>query len=288
MSLPTVVVYSDDPDAFVDREITSAAGDDLTFTPMLSVGPGGFTRTGTWQGAVSSKRVLRIPCTELAPGPHHMYLSVPGGNDIDLGYVNVVVRSQDGAVYVPPEVTYVTTEELEAALDGLGGGGGGAVTSVNGDVGVVVLDAADVGAATPASVVAAQAAAVQRANHTGSQAISTVTGLQTALDGLAPIRAAINTQTGTTYTIALADENQLVTLTNAGAITVTLPQDSAVAFPVGGRVDFAVLGAGMATFVAGAGATANGTPSLVSRAQYSAASAFKVAANTWLVVGDLA
>jgi hypothetical protein len=33
------------------------------------------------------------------------------------------------------------------------------------------------------SAAAAQAAAVQRANHTGSQAISTVTGLQTAIDG---------------------------------------------------------------------------------------------------------
>lgn len=102
--------------------------------------------------------------------------------------------------------------------------------------------------------------------------------------------ATINAQTGTSYTLVLTDESAhaLVTLTNAGAITVTLPSDASVAIPVGGRVDFAVLGAGMATFVAGSGATANGTPSLVTRAQYSAASAIKVAANTWLVVGDLA
>jgi hypothetical protein len=33
------------------------------------------------------------------------------------------------------------------------------------------------------SAAAAQAAAIQRANHTGAQAISTVTGLQTAIDG---------------------------------------------------------------------------------------------------------
>jgi hypothetical protein len=44
----------------------------------------------------------------------------------------------------------------------------------------------------------------------------------------------------------------------------------------------------MVTFVAGASATVNGTPSLVTRAQYSAVTAIKRAANTWLLVGDLA
>lgn len=49
-------------------------------------------------------------------------------------------------------------------------------------------DAAQSAAATDATTKAnaAQAAAVQRGNHTGEQAISTVTGLQTALDGKIP------------------------------------------------------------------------------------------------------
>jgi len=98
----------------------------------------------------------------------------------------------------------------------------------------------------------------------------------------------INAQTGTTYTLVAADASGLVTCTNAAAITVTLPQDSDAAIAVGSRVDVAVLGAGMVTFVAGTGATANGTPSLVTRAQWSAATCIKRAANTWLVVGDLA
>lgn len=54
-------------------------------------------------------------------------------------------------------------------VPGGGGGGGGDVASVNGKTGTVVLDASDVGAAPT--------------NHT--QAISTVTGLQSALDGKA-------------------------------------------------------------------------------------------------------
>jgi hypothetical protein len=68
-------------------------------------------------------------------------------------------------------------------LVGEGGGTGGAVSSVNGQIGDVSLNAASVGADPAGAAAAAQAASVQRANHTGSQAISTVVGLQTALDG---------------------------------------------------------------------------------------------------------
>lgn len=98
----------------------------------------------------------------------------------------------------------------------------------------------------------------------------------------------VNAQTGTTYAPVLADQGKLVTCTNAGAITVTLPSNTTAAFPVGTQVDFIVLGAGMVTFVAGSGATANGTPSLVTRAQYSAVTVIKVSTNGWVVVGDLA
>lgn len=99
--------------------------------------------------------------------------------------------------------------------------------------------------------------------------------------------AGINAQTGTAYTPVITDQGKLVTLTNAAAITVTLPQDSALAIPIGNTIDFVGLGAGLVTFVAGAGATKN-PAATVTRAQYSAATAIKVAANTWLVVGDLA
>lgn len=60
------------------------------------------------------------------------------------------------------------------------GGGGGAVDSVNGQTGVVVLDKSDVGLGNVPDT-----DATDRASHTGSQAISTVTGLQTALDAKA-------------------------------------------------------------------------------------------------------
>lgn len=98
----------------------------------------------------------------------------------------------------------------------------------------------------------------------------------------------VNNQTGTTYTPVLSDEGKLVTLTNAAAITVTLPQDSDLAFPIGARTDYTVLGAGMVTFVAGTGATVKVADTAVSRKTNSSMTTVKIAANTWLVVGDLA
>lgn len=97
----------------------------------------------------------------------------------------------------------------------------------------------------------------------------------------------INAQTGTTYTIVLTDVEKLVTLSNASAITLTLPQDSSVAVPVGARIDFVQLGAGQVTVAAGAGATVNATPGLKFRAQYSGVTAVKRAADTWILFGDL-
>ena len=46
-----------------------------------------------------------------------------------------------------------------------------------------------------------------------------------------PIRRLLNAQTGTTYTPVVGDENLMVTLSNAAAITVTLPQNSARRVP---------------------------------------------------------
>jgi len=98
----------------------------------------------------------------------------------------------------------------------------------------------------------------------------------------------INTQTGTTYTLVLADEGKLITCSNTGAITVTIPLNSSVAFPVGATIDLAVINTGMVTIAATGGVTVNATPSLVSRARYSSMSIIKIATDTWLVVGDLA
>jgi hypothetical protein len=102
---------------------------------------------------------------------------------------------------------------------------------------------------------------------------------------------ATNPQTGTTYTLALADNGKLVTLANASPIAVTIPLNSSVALPVGAVIMMSafdagavtISGAGGVTVVSG-GATA---ASPIIRAQYSSVGAIQTSANNWLVVGDL-
>jgi hypothetical protein len=103
------------------------------------------------------------------------------------------------------------------------------------------------------------------------------------------ITIAINAQTAA-YTLVLTDASKLVTLTNALALTLSVPTDASVAFPIGTTIDLAQMGAGKVTVAAvtPGTTTVNGTPSLGFRAQYSAATLIKIAANNWLLVGDLA
>lgn len=105
------------------------------------------------------------------------------------------------------------------------------------------------------------------------------------------INLAINAQTGTTYTTVLGDNGDLITLTNASAIAVTIPPNSSVAYPVGAQLNFAQYGAGQVTFTQGAGVTIVSTGATASapktRVQYSTATAIQTSANNWLVMGDI-
>ena len=100
-------------------------------------------------------------------------------------------------------------------------------------------------------------------------------------------QSAINAQTGTTYTLVLSDASKLVTLSNASAITLTIPTNASVAYPVGTKIDLAQIGAGQVTVAGAGGVTVNATPGLKFVAQYSAATCIKTATDTWLLVGNL-
>jgi hypothetical protein len=101
--------------------------------------------------------------------------------------------------------------------------------------------------------------------------------------------AAINTQTGTTYTLVSGDVNDLVTLSNASAITLTVPPS---VFSANDVINIAQYGAGQVTLAQGAGVTINSTGATATapklRAQWSSASIVCTASNTFLVVGDIA
>jgi hypothetical protein len=98
-----------------------------------------------------------------------------------------------------------------------------------------------------------------------------------------------NAQTGTTYTLVIADLAKIVTLSNAGAITLTVPPS---VFATGNIINIQQIGVGQVTLAQGAGVTITSTGATAAapklRARYSAATIICTASNTFTVVGDLA
>ena len=103
------------------------------------------------------------------------------------------------------------------------------------------------------------------------------------------LKLEFDAETGTTYTLLAANLNQLVTLNNASAITLTVPPS---VFSAGDVINIAQIGAGQVSLAQGAGVTINSTGATATapklRARYSAASIICTASNTFLVVGDIA
>jgi hypothetical protein len=95
------------------------------------------------------------------------------------------------------------------------------------------------------------------------------------------------------YTAVLANNGQVVTMSNASANTFSIPTNASVAFAVGTQINVLQIGAGQTTIQA----VTSGTTSVLStgataaapklRAQYSMATCIKAATDTWYVVGDI-
>ena len=163
--------------------------------------------------------------------------------------------------------TSATTAVLILAISGAGGGGASAFTDLT--------DA-------PASFSGA-----------GGQFVAVNSGA-TALEFVAApsdgSTVSINAQTGTTYTLVLADAGKLVTLNNASPVALTVPTNASVAFPVGTVIALAQLGAGLVSVAGASGVTINGvTPGDDDLAgQWATASLTKLATDTWLLSGGIA
>lgn len=101
-----------------------------------------------------------------------------------------------------------------------------------------------------------------------------------------PSLTEINQQTAA-YTTVLSDRDKLVEVNSSSAVTVTIPTDASVNYPVGTSFDILQTGSGQVTIAGAGGVTVNATPGLKLRTQWSSATVFKRAANTWVVYGDL-
>ena len=95
--------------------------------------------------------------------------------------------------------------------------------------------------------------------------------------------AGINAQTGTTYTLVLADAGKRVRCTNENAITVTVPQNSSVAYDIGTVIEVEQGGAGVVTLDEDTNVTINS--SVKTWGQYSAVRLLKLDTNLWTVDG---
>lgn len=116
---------------------------------------------------------------------------------------------------------------------------------------------------------------------TGSQGPTGATGSQGPAGDVTKYLGQ-NLQTGTSYTLVLADAGKILDLSNASPIALTIPSNAAVPFPVDTRIDLNQYGAGIIT-VSITGDTVRGN--LKSRGQYTALSLWKRAATEWIVWG---
>jgi hypothetical protein len=123
----------------------------------------------------------------------------------------------------------------------------------------------------------------------------TLTGTQTLTNKTLTdpvVTESVNAQTGTTYTTVLGDAKQMVTLSNASAITVTLPPNSSVAYAAGSKIDFIQKGAGQVSFAQGSGVTIRSVGATATapklRIQYSGCTAWYEGSDVWYIVGDIA
>ena len=127
-------------------------------------------------------------------------------------------------------------------------------------------------------------------SHTGGAAVKHVLvseGLNAFEAGLNET-IPLNAQTGTTYTLAVGDAGELVTLANASAITLTVPTNASVPFAIGTQITITRAGAGALTVVGDTGVTVNSADGFLKlRTQWSSGTLIKTNTNSWILIGDL-
>jgi hypothetical protein len=94
-----------------------------------------------------------------------------------------------------------------------------------------------------------------------------------------------NLQTGTSYTLQLSDDGGGVQMNNSSANTITIPNNSSVAFPIGTKIIVQKYGTGNTTIQGASGVTVDDPNSLATiTVQKDARVIMKTDTNTWLIV----
>lgn len=203
------------------------------------------------------------------------------------------------------EVIYITAASTDTFTIVRGQAGTSAISHTGGATVKHVLTSADLtfyttgvataDAAVPESVVTAKADLLVGASSgvvdnlavgTNGQVLTADSTQTLGIKWATPtdVNLTLNAQTGTTYTLVAGDVNKLVTLSNASAVTVTVPNG---VFTTGQQINLQSIGVGQTTVASDGTTTITSTPGLKIRAQYSAATLICTGTNTFTLIGDL-
>jgi hypothetical protein len=102
-----------------------------------------------------------------------------------------------------------------------------------------------------------------------------------------PSRTPIISKTANYTLSALSERDSLIEVNSTEPVTITIPANATVAYPVGTTLDILGINTGLITIAGAGGVTVNATPGLKLRTQWSSATLLKRAENSWVVYGDL-
>ena len=143
-------------------------------------------------------------------------------------------------------------------------------------------------ALTQSKVSGLTAALASKANSSDITPLqSSISGLQTSLTALKNTidYSAISS---TSYTLQLSDAGKMIGFTSASAVTLTIPTNALVAFPINTRIDIYQYGSGQVSLsIAGITLRSKGNKTKV-YGQYSAATIIKLNTDEWAFIGDIA
>lgn len=155
--------------------------------------------------------------------------------------------------------------------------------SVDSDNKFVVRNQAD----TTNIITVTDTGTVSAVNYLGDG--TSLTGVELAAHSSAtysPITRTISFKTAP-YTLALSDSGNVVCLDSASTVSITIPTNASVAFPVGTQIDLIVISGGFMQVVAASGAAVYSPTGVFKIPNAGAATLIKFATNGWLLNGTL-
>jgi len=204
------------------------------------------------------------------------------------GYVKTSAGGvlSSSAAIAQADVTNLTTDLAAKAPTSSPTFTGDVTLNAQGDIRFADSDSSNwVGLQAPATISSNVMWTLPSSDGSSGQVLST-NGTGTLSWATASGTISFNQQTGTSYTLAASDANKIVELSNTGAITLTIPTNTAVPISVGTQIDIVQTNTGQVT-VGGSGVTIQSNGSrLKLNGQWAAATLVKRATDTWVLIGN--